>query len=116
MKVIIAGSRDLTNYDAVSAFLDRLPFPLTEVVSGAAPGVDAIGERWANLRGLPLTRFPADWARYQHAAGPIRNTQMAEYADALIAFPAGEARGTNGMIAKMKRLGKPVAIYMNIAP
>ena len=43
---------------------------------------------------------------HDKAAGPIRNRQMAEYADYLIAFWDGESRGTRNMIETMKKLGK----------
>lgn len=37
---------------------------------------------------------PADWERLGKAAGPIRNEEMAEIADALIAFWDGQSRVT----------------------
>jgi hypothetical protein len=45
---------------------------VTKVVSGT-PGVDALGEQWAERHGIPVTRFPADWKRYGRRAGPTRN-------------------------------------------
>ena len=40
----------------------------------------------------------------------IRNGEMAEYADMLIAFWDGKSVGTQDMINKMKKLGKEVKI------
>jgi len=79
-----------------------------EVVSGCAPGADKVGERYADLVGLPIKRFPADWKRYRNAAGPIRNQQMAEYADACIALPGGI--GTQDMLSKAVRHGLMVRV------
>ncbi len=104
MKTIIAGGRDFKPTEAHFRYLDdcRDALPITEVVSGGAKGADEFGEAWAASRGVPVERFPADWAAYGKAAGPMRNAEMAAYADALIAFPGG--RGTASMI-NLARIG-----------
>ena len=112
MKVIIAGSRTVTDFKQVLLAIGEAKFDITEVVSGTAQGVDKLGEacvEFANHLGnnVELTKFPADWKRYGKAAGPIRNRQMAEYADAAIVVHNG-SKGSLNMIATMKKLGKPV--------
>jgi len=99
MKLIIAGGRDCTLTEAHFTWLDTLP-NVTEVVSGGARGADAGGEKWGTLRGLRVTTFPAQWGLHGRAAGPLRNEQMAKYADALAAFPGG--RGTSDMMRRAK--------------
>lgn len=108
MKAIIAGGRDYVATDSTWRFLDDVHrfHPITEVVSGGARGADAAGERWAEMRGIPIRRFPADWNKHGKGAGPIRNQQMAEYADALIAFPGG--RGTSDMLRRAHDLRLPI--------
>ena len=86
-----------------------------EIVSGHAPGADALGEKFARDNGYKLTLFPAEWDKYNRAAGPIRNEQMAKYAaeadkGILIAFPIGESRGTRNMITLAKRYGLEVHV------
>lgn len=108
MKVIIAGSRTITDRELVIREVWKLPFEITEVVSGGARGVDAIGEWIAEIVTIPVCRFPADWDKHGKAAGPIRNKQMAEYADAAIVIWDGKSRGSKNMIETMKKLGKPV--------
>lgn len=83
---------------------------VTEVVSGGAMGADSLGEAWANRRDKPITRFPADWNQHGKAAGPIRNAQMADYADCLLAVWDGTSRGTADMIEQMRKRGKPVKV------
>ena len=43
-------------------------------------------------------------------AGPIRNEEMAEVSDALIAFWDGKSRGTKSMIEIARRKGLQVAV------
>jgi hypothetical protein len=106
MRVIIAGSRSITDYDFVCRVIEESCFDVTEVVSGTARGVDQLGERWAKDNGIPVAHFPADWDKYGKSAGYVRNTDMGDYADALIAVWDGESRGTNHMVDIMSRLGK----------
>lgn len=112
MKVIIAGGRELRSWDVVRAAIEKCGFTVTEVVSGGAHGADAIGASIAALHGKPVKTFPAHWRQHGNAAGPIRNKQMAEYADALIACWDGSSPGTRNMIEQMRGLGKPVFVQM----
>jgi hypothetical protein len=102
MKVIIAGMRDFHDYSVVLGAIKSSGFKITEVVSGCSPGVDALGEQYAAENGLPVRRFPANWLRNGRAAGPIRNVQMAKYADALIAIWDGHGQLTRNMIKQAK--------------
>ena len=77
------------------------------IVSGHAKGADVLGEHYACERRLQLDAYPADWKQYGRAAGIIRNKEMAESADALIAFPQeGEkSRGTWNMVKTARARG-----------
>lgn len=110
MKVIIAGSRNITNPDFVERAIQQSGFSITEVVSGRARGVDTLGERWARLNKIPIKFFPADWKTHFKAAGPIRNQEMADYADGLIAIWHNNSSGTKDMINKAKAKGLKVFI------
>lgn len=116
MKVIIAGGREITDYKTVSdGIIEALREwgrpAVTEVVSGKARGVDTLGERWANNHGIRVKPFPADWGQYGKVAGFMRNQQMADYADALIAIWDGQSRGTKDMIDRAKAGGLLVYVY-----
>lgn len=114
MKVIIAGSRTITNGTThISNFFstNELPLPIVEeIVSGCARGIDKCGELFAYNHRIKIKRFPANWKKYGKGAGSIRNAEMAEYADALIAIWDGKSRGTLDMITRMRELGKPVYV------
>jgi len=113
MRVIIAGSRFFNDYSYLEIHVEQIItdnfIMITEVVSGGAPGVDTLGEQYAEKHGWSVKRFPADWNKYGRAAGPIRNRQMAEYGDILIAFDAG-GNGTKSMIQEMRKVRKKVFV------
>jgi hypothetical protein len=105
MKVIIAGSRTITNYSLVVEAVKKSGFEITEVVSGGAGGVDRLGEEWAFEHKVPVKKFPADWKKHGKAAGMIRNKQMVEYSDALIAIWDSQSPGTANTIKNAKKKG-----------
>ena len=104
MKTIIAGGRDYNLYEREFNILDRLriEIPITEVVSGGARGTDYGGEAWGHRRGLDVTIFPANWRQHSKAAAPIRNAEMAAYAEACVLFPG---KGTANMFEQAKKHG-----------
>lgn len=110
MKVIIAGSRTLRSISLIEKAVKASGFQITEVVSGAAKGIDELGEKWAQDNGIPFKRFRADWTFHGKAAGPIRNKKMAEYAEGLIAIWDGRSPGTRNMIEEAKK--NPLKIYI----
>jgi hypothetical protein len=98
MKTIIAGSRKLTDMTLLLQVLQHYPYPIEEIVSGGANGVDRLGEIYAQTHDVPLRQFKADWKEHGRSAGHIRNGKMAIYGEALIALWDGSSRGTKNMI------------------
>lgn len=114
MKTIIAGSRNVTDFSILSAAIlkaKREGLHVTEIVSGTARGVDQLGEQYARQMQLPLHRFPADWKKYDKRAGVIRNIEMAENAQALIAIWDGKSKGTKHMINIATSKGLKIVIF-----
>ena len=117
---LVVGSRTFTDYSLMCEKLDKLLSRYNSlcvpicIVSGGARGADALAERYAKEHNYQLEVFHADWNKYGKSAGIRRNKQMAEVADALVAFWDGKSRGTKNMIEQMRRLKKPVKIvYYN---
>jgi len=107
MKLIIAGSRNFHDYNSVEQKINdlvKLNFPSC-VISGCCQGADRIGELWAEKNNTPVVKFPADWDKFGKQAGPIRNKQMAEYADALILIWDGKSKGSKNMLEEAKKSG-----------
>lgn len=107
-KIIIAGGRQFDNYRAVEEEAEKHDIDI--VVCGMAKGADSLGKEYAEKFKIGLKKFPADWGKYGKRAGPIRNSQMGDYADGLIAFWDGMSTGTAHMINYMRKKNKPVII------
>lgn len=127
MIVTIFGGRDEARYNLVLDAVRLSRFGITMVASGAcgidrddprrddleAQGADGLGERWAKENGVPVRRFYAAWKRLGKPAGPIRNGEMADFAEAGIQLPGG--KGTANMAKCMRERGKPVFAFGEIS-
>lgn len=112
-KLIVAGSRGFDDYDLMLRVLiamtdNELADKKLSIVSGMARGADQLGVRLANAFGLDLYKFPANWNGLGKRAGFIRNTQMGNFSDGLLAFWDGQSNGTKHMVDYMQQLKKPV--------
>lgn len=114
-KLIIAGGRDFSD----AALLERVLIAMADVeladkavsiVSGMARGADALGYQFAHKHGIQVYEFHANWNKYGKRAGFIRNEEMGNAADGLLAFWDGESKGTAHMIEYMRQLNKPVIV------
>lgn len=120
-RIIIAGGRDFNDYNLLKEKVDNLISEKRKthqiyILSGKARGADSLGEKYANENGLNIVEFPADWDKHGKSAGYKRNLEMAENADALIAFWDGDSRGTKHMIdiAKEKNLPTRIIKYKKL--
>lgn len=107
-KVIIAGTRTLNVLSMIGGLLHHFGLEPTEIVCGGASGPDRDGKEWAKEDRIPVKDFPAEWDKFGKSAGPRRNLQMAEYADALLLIWDGESKGSLNMKQRMLGLKKPV--------
>ena len=139
MKLIIAGSRStvglfVPNAELISTMIRTAGISPSLIVCGCAPGPDLDGFVWARSHQIPVEFFPAwegqrKWALKNalpgevvrntpvvthRGAGFVRNSDMARYADALLAIWDGESRGTENMIGETMRAGKPYG-FVNLA-
>jgi hypothetical protein len=118
MKLIIAGSREFTDYDYLVKVLkdSNLINSIEEVVCGMARGADLLGKRFAEEHNIPVKEFPADWKLYGKRAGFVRNEQMAEYGTDTLIFWDGVSRGSKHMINISRKAGLPTYVINYIQP
>jgi len=108
MKVAVIGSRGLW----VDDLAKYLPEGVTEIVSGGARGVDTCAAEYARKNNLPLKEFLPKYELYGRRAPLVRNIEIINYADIVIAFWDGESHGTKFVMDKCKELGVPVHGYI----
>ena len=110
-KVVIAGGRDFDNFEAMQKILDLIKWESDDViVSGTARGADTLGEKYANLKGINVIRFPAQWSMYGRSAGFKRNEEMAKFCTHGIVFWDGKSKGSEHMINLLKKYNRTYKI------
>ena len=107
MKVAVIGSRGLR----VADLGKYLPADTTEIVSGGARGVDSSAREYAMAHGIKLTEFLPDYDTHGKRAPLMRNLQIIEYADIVLAFWDGASAGTGFVITNCKKKNVPVRIF-----
>lgn len=114
MKVLVCGDRHWTNPIPIRTWLSKLQdWGYTAVIEGEAEGADLIASEEAERLGMTVLPFPADWARYGRAAGPVRNQQMLdEKPDLVLAFHPNisKSKGTANMIEQADAAGVKVIL------
>lgn len=109
MKVAVIGSRNLT----VNNLEKYLPQGTTEIVSGGARGIDSCAKNYALANGIPLKEFLPNYDEFGRSAPLLRNLEIIDYADIVLAFWDGKSRGTKFVIDKCRAKGKPVNIFIS---
>ena len=119
MKLAIVGSRTfddfmLLNETVYSYFMSEFkPGHLEAIISGGAKGADSVAKRWAMINSVDTEDFKAveyfeflpDWESDGKAAGFIRNKEIVNACDMVLAFWDGKSKGTEHTI-KLARLAK----------
>ena len=112
MKIIIAGSRDLFEYEILCKFMNKIEkkYEVTHVISGRSKGMDSCGELWAVEHGKEIIDMPADWSLGKKA-GPLRNIEMLKVADIILVIMNDNSKGSSHMSKIAIESGKPTYVY-----
>ena len=127
LKLIVAGSRTITDKVTVFTIIDKHInwllsnhhlFNLKDlvIVSGTANGPDSIAIEYAEEKNIKLEKFPAQWINEKgildKSAGFKRNEKMALNSTHLLAIWDGKSRGTSHMIQLMEAKDKHVHVFV----
>lgn len=125
IKLGIVGSREFPNSEDVREYISQLvnkPLVYNNltnllerpyiIVSGGAQGVDTWAETMALKLGFKTEIYKADWDKLGKSAGWIRNKQIVDVCDKIVAFWDGESKGTKMTIDLAIQAGKPVDIFV----
>jgi len=105
MKIGIVGSRNITVTN-----LGKYISSGDEIVSGGAVGVDTCAEEYAKANGIKITVFLPKYERYGRGAPIVRNKEIVDYSDKIVAFWDGKSKGTLSVIKYAEKTGKPCDI------
>lgn len=106
--VAVIGSRSITD-----AELEKyVPREATSLVSGGAEGIDTLAEAYAKAHGLPIRILLPDYGLYGKHAPILRNKQIVECADLVVAVWDGVSKGTAFTVDYAHERNVPVRLYI----
>jgi hypothetical protein len=108
MRVGVIGGRDFCDYELVKETLSKLT--ITSIVSGGSFGADTLGEKYAKENNIPTTIFLPDWNKHGKKAGFLRNTDIINESELVVAFWDNSSKGTLDSITKAQKANKKVLI------
>lgn len=112
-RIAIIGSRNIGCVDfngMLENIVNQHQIEPTEIISGGAIGYDTLAAEWAKARGIKLTELRPDYEKNGKAAPFIRNREIVDRANYLIAFWDMKSRGTKYTIDYASRKNKPIII------
>lgn len=100
MRVAIVGGRSFRAYHHLEEVMDALhkKYNFTVVVCGEAAGADSLGKQWAINKGIKVESHKPNWDKFGRGAGHIRNCEMLNVSDGVVAFWNLFSPGTSHMI------------------
>jgi len=115
MKIAVVGSREFKDLFFIEDILDGLFEHDNQLITGGAKGVDKYAENFVKTLHFyeyePIILLP-DWDKYGKKAGFLRNQQIVNQADIIIAFWDGKSKGTKHSIDLAIKANKPIDIYV----
>lgn len=112
MKLLVIGSRGVRDIgeQGKKRILELLEGEDPLFISGGARGADSLAEKFIDLHKIPKHIILPDYRRYGKVAPLVRDREMVDIADYVLAFWDGESRGTKYTIGYAKEQGKPCEV------
>ena len=111
MKVAVIGSRSVFP-DAYEKILAQLPAGCSEIVSGGAVGIDLLARKAAKALNLRCTCIRPNYRRYGRTAPLIRNSEIIDLSDCVLAFWDGISKGTQQALVCCIKRRKPFKLIL----
>ncbi len=111
MKVAIIGSRKIGNL-TIDEVIKNVPINCSLIISGGAVGVDTLAKQAAQILNIPIKEYLPDYSLYANYAPIIRNRQIVNAADQVIAFWDYKSKGTRSTLLECLKEDKPFKIII----
>jgi predicted Rossmann fold nucleotide-binding protein DprA/Smf involved in DNA uptake len=115
MRLAVVGSRSWVDAAAITRAVSSFS-EATEIVSGGADGADTIAATVARNLGLGLVEIRPDYLRHGKGAPLVRNREIVDLADVVLAFWDGKSRGTMHAVNYARKKGKVVHVFTTDIP
>ena len=106
MKLLIVGSRSITDFDLAP----HIPPETTLIISGGACGIDTLAEQYADSHKISKLILRPQYDRFRRAAPLKRNEAMVDCADEVLVIWDGSSKGTAHTIRYAERTGKIIKV------
>ena len=107
-RVAVVGSRGIGSAD----LRKYIPEDAAIILSGGARGVDRLAEAYAREHGLGLEVLLPDYELFGKTAPLIRDRQIVDKADLVVAIWDGKSPGTRYTVEYAKAQGVPVRLFI----
>ena len=106
MKLMIAGSRSITDFD-LSPYI---PSDVDLIIAGGADGIDTLAEQYADAHKISKLILRPQYHRYRRAAPLKRNELMVDIADCILVIWDGSSKGTLHTVHYAEKNGKALTL------
>ncbi|MBO5883524.1 MAG: hypothetical protein J6Q78_03880 [Clostridia bacterium] len=106
MKLLIVGSRSITNFD-LSPYITK---NIDTIISGGACGIDSVAEEYADMHRLSKYIIRPRYELYGRAAPIKRNEEMVDIADAVLIIWDGKSKGTQYTLKYAQKKNKQITL------
>ena len=107
--IAIVGSRSINSVN-FNRFINK--DHIAQVVSGGANGVDKAAEQWAKQNRIDFLEFKPNYKIYGKRAPLVRDEEIVNYCDAVIAFWDQQSSGTLYTLKYATKLKRPIYLHI----
>jgi hypothetical protein len=110
MKTAVIGSRGIGffNFDSILEEVEKI----TQVVTGGAVGVDTLARCYFEKKGVAVEVITPNYKLHGRAATHIRNREIVDTSEAVLAIWDGKSKGTESVIRYARSKGKLVKVIL----
>ena len=111
MKIAIIGSRECSNIDFVGNLEAVLNVSKDDtIISGGAKGIDTLAANYAKENNLNLIEFLPDYKKNGRAATFIRNREIVDNSNVVVASWNGNSKGTKYTLDYARKKNKRIIV------
>lgn len=111
MKIAIIGSRECEKIDFAGNLEAVLNVSENDtIISGGAKGIDTLAANYAKENNLNLIEFLPDYKKNGRAATFIRNREIVDNSNVVVAFWNGKSKGTKYTLDYARKKNKRIIV------